>query len=171
MTASTYTAIGFVQALMGKLEQATESLHRSLSLKRDDIVTSALLKFCLDDLMEETALPDNNILLDSEMKSLLMQTAGGTKMAGGGGRNQTFEGSAAATASFDGDRKAFLNRMKIKLAYDDSPNSGGGGGVSGSGGGAGGDDGSEIIDNSDMSLEYWLRLLIIWLRKIKTMIN
>lgn len=158
MTASTYTAIGFVQALMGKLEQATESLHRSLSLKRDDIVTSALLKFCLDDLMEETALPDNNTLLDSEMKSLLMQTAGGTKMAGGVGRNQTFEGSAAATASFDetaaaGDRKAFLNRMKIKLAYDDTPNSGGGG-VSGSGGGAGGDDGSEIIDNSDMSLEY-----------------
>lgn len=58
-TATTYTAIGFVQALLGKLENAVESLHRSLAIKRDDIVTSALLKYCIEDLMEENSLPDN----------------------------------------------------------------------------------------------------------------
>lgn len=58
-TATTYTAMGFVQALLGKLENAVESLHRSLAIKRDDIVTSALLKYCIEDLMEENSLPDN----------------------------------------------------------------------------------------------------------------
>lgn len=40
----TYTSIGFVQALMGKLNEAVESFHKSLSLKRDDVVTSTILK-------------------------------------------------------------------------------------------------------------------------------
>lgn len=44
---------------MGNLELAVESLHRSLAIKRDDIVTSALLKNCIEDLMEENAMPDN----------------------------------------------------------------------------------------------------------------
>lgn len=116
MTAATYTAIGFVQALMGNLELAAESLHRSLALKRDDIVTSALLNFCIEDLVDESAVSDN--VLDAQMKSLLMQPA--------------------ATGS--DDPKSILNRMKMQLTYDDSVNSGGGG--------------EDIIDNSDMSVEY-----------------
>lgn len=55
--APTYTAIGFVYALKGNLERAVDYLHRSLSLKRDDIVTTALLKSCLEDLMDEGDLP------------------------------------------------------------------------------------------------------------------
>lgn len=51
--AATYTGIGFVQALMGQLEKAVDSLHRSLAIKRDDVVTSALLKNVIEDLMEE----------------------------------------------------------------------------------------------------------------------
>lgn len=53
----TYTAIGFVYALKGNLENAVDYLHRSLSLKRDDIVTTALLKSCLEDLMNVDSLP------------------------------------------------------------------------------------------------------------------
>lgn len=63
--ASTYTAIGFVHALKGDLEIAVDYLHRSLALKRDDIVTTALLKSCLEDLMNVDSLPkslsDTNI--------------------------------------------------------------------------------------------------------------
>lgn len=55
--ASTYTAIGFVHALKGNLDKAVDFLHRSLALKRDDIVTTALLKSCLEDLMHEDSLP------------------------------------------------------------------------------------------------------------------
>lgn len=58
-SAPTYTAIGFVYALKGQLEKAVEYLHRSLALRRDDIVTSTLLKSCLEDLMEENLLPLN----------------------------------------------------------------------------------------------------------------
>jgi tetratricopeptide (TPR) repeat protein len=49
----TYTAIGFVQALMGRLSDAVESFHKSLSLKRDDVITSTILKSVLEDLCDE----------------------------------------------------------------------------------------------------------------------
>lgn len=51
LTAPTYTAIGFVHALKGNLDQAVDHLHRSLALKRDDVVATALLKLCLEDLI------------------------------------------------------------------------------------------------------------------------
>lgn len=49
--AATYTGIGFVQALMNQLEKAVDSLHRSLAIKRDDVVTSALLKNVIENLI------------------------------------------------------------------------------------------------------------------------
>lgn len=49
----TYTSIGFVQALMGHLSEAVESFHKSLSLKRDDVITSTILKTVLEDLVHE----------------------------------------------------------------------------------------------------------------------
>lgn len=58
-TPATFTAIGFVQALMGNLDDAVESLHKSLALKRDDIFTSTLLKYCMEELLD-----DNNLFLD-----------------------------------------------------------------------------------------------------------
>ncbi|XP_058456393.1 cell division cycle protein 16 homolog [Malaya genurostris] len=57
LSAATYTAIGFVQALMGKLDEAVESFHKSLSLKRDDVVTTTILKYVIEDLAEEAPLP------------------------------------------------------------------------------------------------------------------
>lgn len=59
LCASTYTAIGFVQSLMGRLDDAIESLHRSLSIKRDDIFASTLLRYCIEDLTDEDVLPDS----------------------------------------------------------------------------------------------------------------
>lgn len=49
---------------MGDLEEAIESLHRSLAIKRDDIIASALLKFFVDELMEEDLLPENVLEAD-----------------------------------------------------------------------------------------------------------
>lgn len=62
---ATYTAIGFGYALKYQLENAIDYLHRSLALKRDDIVTTALLKSCLEDLMKEENLPKS--LCDSHI--------------------------------------------------------------------------------------------------------
>ena len=36
MSASTYSAIGYVQALQGDLVEAVEAFHKALSLRRDD---------------------------------------------------------------------------------------------------------------------------------------
>ncbi|CAD7076949.1 unnamed protein product [Hermetia illucens] len=57
--AETYTAMGFVHALTGKLEEAIELFHKSLSLNRDSVVTSTILKTCLEDMMEESSMFDN----------------------------------------------------------------------------------------------------------------
>ena len=51
--AHTYTAIGFVHALMGNLEDAITYFHKSLGINRDCIVTSTILKTCIEDLMDE----------------------------------------------------------------------------------------------------------------------
>ncbi|XP_055523729.1 cell division cycle protein 16 homolog [Wyeomyia smithii] len=57
LSAATFTAIGFVQSLMGKLDEAVESFHKSLSLKRDDVFTTTILKYVIEDLAEEASLP------------------------------------------------------------------------------------------------------------------
>ncbi|XP_052869462.1 cell division cycle protein 16 homolog [Anopheles cruzii] len=57
LSAATYTAIGFVQALMGQLYEAVDSFHKSLSLKRDDVFTTTFLKYVIEDLAEEQSLP------------------------------------------------------------------------------------------------------------------
>lgn len=53
LSSQTYTSIGFVQALMGDLERAVESFHKSLALKRDDVITSTILKTVLEDFVNE----------------------------------------------------------------------------------------------------------------------
>lgn len=51
--ASTYTAIGFVQTLLGQLENAIDSFHKSLALCHDEIFTLTILQYVTDDLKEE----------------------------------------------------------------------------------------------------------------------
>lgn len=78
-SATTYTAIGFVQTLMGKMEDAVDSLHKSLSLKRDDVFATTLLKYTIEDLMEENSLGDidfdNPEILEPTPKFLIDVTA------------------------------------------------------------------------------------------------
>lgn len=50
---ATYTAISYIYALNGNLLLAVDYLHRSLALRRDDVVTTSLMKTCLEDLMED----------------------------------------------------------------------------------------------------------------------
>lgn len=52
-TASTFTAIGFVQTLLGQLENAIDSFHKSLALCHDEIFTLTILQYVTDDLKEE----------------------------------------------------------------------------------------------------------------------
>lgn len=58
LNSQTYTSIGFVYALMGKLSEALEAFHKSLALKRDDVITSTILKTVMEDLVEELNEPD-----------------------------------------------------------------------------------------------------------------
>ncbi|KAH8311925.1 hypothetical protein KR044_008602 [Drosophila immigrans] len=52
-SATTYTAMGFIHALLGNLDEAIEFFHKSLALNRDCIVTSTILKNCIEDLMDD----------------------------------------------------------------------------------------------------------------------
>lgn len=52
-TATTFTAIGFVQTLLGQLENAIDSLHKSLALCHDEIFSLTILQYVMDDLKEE----------------------------------------------------------------------------------------------------------------------
>lgn len=51
--APTYTAMGLVYAIKGDLRRAIDYLHRSLALKRDDIVTTNLLTNCIEELADD----------------------------------------------------------------------------------------------------------------------
>ncbi|XP_033226801.1 cell division cycle protein 16 homolog isoform X2 [Belonocnema kinseyi] len=56
---STYSAIGFIQAMMGNLQDAVDSCHRALGLKRDDTFTTTLLGYLMEQLIDESpAYPD-----------------------------------------------------------------------------------------------------------------
>uniref|UniRef100_A0A1B0CC40 Uncharacterized protein n=2 Tax=Lutzomyia longipalpis TaxID=7200 RepID=A0A1B0CC40_LUTLO len=56
--AATYTAIGLVQAIMGNLIEAVEAFHKSLALRRNEIFTTTILKYVIEELMEESLVSD-----------------------------------------------------------------------------------------------------------------
>lgn len=74
LSASTYTAFGFCQALMGRLEEAVESFHKSLSLKRDDVVTTTILKQVIEDLIERDNFVGGLLYDDIQAKQTSMVT-------------------------------------------------------------------------------------------------
>ncbi|XP_042887701.1 cell division cycle protein 16 homolog [Penaeus japonicus] len=51
---STYSALGLVQSLLGDYEAAVVSLHKALSLHRDDTTATTLLTTVMDQLMTQT---------------------------------------------------------------------------------------------------------------------
>lgn len=74
LSASTYTAFGFCQALMGRLEDAIESFHKSLSLKRDDVVTTTILKQVIEDMIERDNFDGGVLYDDIQAKQTSMVT-------------------------------------------------------------------------------------------------
>lgn len=67
-TAETLTAIGFVHALMGNLDDAIQYFHKSLAINRNCVVTFNILKTCIEDLMDEDSVIDNFIILENAPK-------------------------------------------------------------------------------------------------------
>ncbi|CAL4144144.1 unnamed protein product, partial [Meganyctiphanes norvegica] len=80
---STYSALGLVQALLGDYEAAVVSLHKALSLHRDDTTATTLLTTVMDQLMSQTPAfqgEDNVPTLDlpDELGSIDSNTSGVT---------------------------------------------------------------------------------------------
>lgn len=51
---STYSAIGFIYALMGNVQEAVDAFHRALGLRRDDTFTTTMLGYVMEQLIEES---------------------------------------------------------------------------------------------------------------------
>ena len=51
--ASTYSAIGYCQVLMGQCKKAAELFHKALALKRDDTFSTNMLNYVLELLVDE----------------------------------------------------------------------------------------------------------------------
>lgn len=81
LSAQTYTSIGFVHALMGSLEEAVESFHKSLALKRDDVITSTILKTVLEDLVNEMV--EDEVTNDDKKPLMEVETISQTKSSVG----------------------------------------------------------------------------------------
>lgn len=53
MCPSTYAAIGFIQALIGNTQEAIDSCHRALGIRRDDTFTTTLLGSLMEQILAE----------------------------------------------------------------------------------------------------------------------
>ncbi|KAG5887178.1 hypothetical protein JTB14_028981 [Gonioctena quinquepunctata] len=52
-SASTYSALAYVQVLMGNYDEAVEWFHKALGLKRDDTFSTTMLNYVIEQLTEE----------------------------------------------------------------------------------------------------------------------
>ncbi|XP_034935947.1 cell division cycle protein 16 homolog [Chelonus insularis] len=50
---STYSAIGFIHALIGNTQEAVDAFHRALGIHRDDTFTTTMLGYVLEQLIDE----------------------------------------------------------------------------------------------------------------------
>lgn len=63
-SANTYSAIGYVHALMGHTEEAVEWFHKALGLKRDDTFSTTMLNYVIEQLaVEQPPFPGKNKIL------------------------------------------------------------------------------------------------------------
>ncbi|XP_030370331.1 cell division cycle protein 16 homolog [Scaptodrosophila lebanonensis] len=76
---TTYTSIGFIHALLGNLDKAIEYFHKSLALNRDCIVTSTILKGCIEDLMDDNTTIDE--ICSKALKKVSKSTPAGSQRA------------------------------------------------------------------------------------------
>lgn len=54
-SAGTYSAIGYIHALMGHTEEAVDWFHKALGLRRDDTFSTTMLSYVIEQLSEEQA--------------------------------------------------------------------------------------------------------------------
>lgn len=108
LNSQTYTAIGFVNALKGNLNEAVEAFHKSLSLKRDDVVTSTILKLVFEEMMEESS------EVETENFSLALKS---TEPLGMLSKTATVKDSATVGPEIK------LNALKLKFEDEDDDNS------------------------------------------------
>lgn len=59
---------------MGNLEEAIELFHKSLSLNRDCVVTSTILKTCIQDLMDDDSLLENLCLKNNHLDTKYVES-------------------------------------------------------------------------------------------------
>ena len=50
---STYSAIGFIHALIGNTQEAVDAFHKALGLRRDDTFTTTMLGYVMEQLIDE----------------------------------------------------------------------------------------------------------------------
>lgn len=53
MNPSTYSAIGFVQAIVGNADEAVDAFHKALGIRRDDTFSTTMLSYVIEQLAEE----------------------------------------------------------------------------------------------------------------------
>ncbi|XP_063704150.1 cell division cycle protein 16 homolog [Culicoides brevitarsis] len=111
LSASTYTAFGFCQALMGRLEDAVESFHKSLSLKRDDVVTTTILKQVIEDLIERDNFVGGLMYDDIQAKETSMVTADETS-------TPTNRLNCVKLIRFDDDSNASQTSDNVDMSID-----------------------------------------------------
>lgn len=51
---STYSAMGFVHALIGNNEEAVDAFHKALGICRDDTFSTTMLSYVIEQLSEDT---------------------------------------------------------------------------------------------------------------------
>ncbi|XP_012271394.1 cell division cycle protein 16 homolog [Orussus abietinus] len=53
LSPSTYSAMGFIHALMGNSQEAVDAFHKALGLRRDDTFTTTMLGYVMEQLIDE----------------------------------------------------------------------------------------------------------------------
>ncbi|XP_019532299.3 cell division cycle protein 16 homolog [Aedes albopictus] len=116
LSASTYSAIGFVQALMGSLDEAVESFHKSLSLRRDDVFTTTILKSVIEDLGKEALLSFFDEEEDGEVDK---EDEEGDGMRGDDEMEEDGGKSLIADGGNDNSTGADAVPVRLKLKFDE----------------------------------------------------
>jgi anaphase-promoting complex subunit 6 len=51
---STYSAMGFVHAIVGNTDEAVDAFHKALGIRRDDTFSTTMLSYVIEQLAEDT---------------------------------------------------------------------------------------------------------------------
>jgi hypothetical protein len=51
---STYSAMGFIHAIVGNTDEAVDAFHKALGLRRDDTFSTTMLSYVIEQLAEDT---------------------------------------------------------------------------------------------------------------------